>query len=85
MGKDVYVRDAELIRALEEGADYLVAGRRRFLLVEVDDSNQTEPYNVTDPDEVALIQEALEDTSPRLSGDEARAYLKARLKEHGIG
>lgn len=40
---------------------------------------------MTDPEEVALIREALQDTSPRLSGDEARAYLKARLKEHGIG
>lgn len=85
MSKSVHVRDAELIRALEEGADYLVAGRHRFLLVEVDDSHDTEPYNATDPEEVALIREALQDNSPRLIGEEARAYLKARLKEHGIG
>ncbi len=83
MSKAVHVRDVELIRALEEGADYLIAGQRRFLVVEVDEASE-EPYHVTDPEEAALIREALQDTSPRLSGEAAREYLKARLREHGI-
>lgn len=84
MSKSIQVRDAELIRAVEAGAEYLVIGKRRFLLVQVDEASE-EPYHVTDPEEVALVREALQDTSPRLSGDAAREFLKARLREHGVG
>ena len=83
MSKPIHIRDAEVIRAIEEGADYLVIGQRRFLLVEVEEATE-EAYHVTDPDELALIREALRDTSPRLSGEAAREYLRARLREHGI-
>jgi hypothetical protein len=84
VSKPIHIRDTEVIRAVEEGADLLVIGRRRFLLVEVDEATN-EPYRVTDPEEAALVREALQDTSPRLSGEAARGYLKARLREHGIG
>ncbi|HYG60917.1 MAG TPA: hypothetical protein VD902_22800 [Symbiobacteriaceae bacterium] len=83
MSKPIHIRDTDVIRAVEEGADLLVIGRRRFLLVEVDEATD-EPYRVTDPEEAALVREALQDTSPRLSGEAAREYLKARLREHGI-
>jgi len=82
--KAVRIHDAEVIRALEEGAEILIAGGRRFVLVPVQDDG-TEPYDITDPAEVTLIDEALQDPRPSLSGDEARAYVRARLKEHGIG
>jgi hypothetical protein len=83
MNKPIQIRDEEVIRAVEEGADCLIIGGKRFLLVEVDEATD-EPYHVTDPEEVALVREALQDTSPRLSGEDAREYLKARLREHGI-
>jgi len=83
VSKPIHIRDTDVIRAVEEGADLLVIGRRRFLLVEVDEATD-EPYRVTDPEEAALVREALQDTSPRLSGEAAREYLKARLREHGI-
>lgn len=67
MSKSIRVRDAELIRAVEDGAEYLEIGHRRFLLVRVDEASE-EPYHVTDPEEVALVREALQDNSPRLSG-----------------
>ena len=84
VSKPIHIRDEEVIRAVEERADCLVIGGRRFLLVEVDEATG-EPYHVTDPDEEVLVLEALQDTSPRLSGEAAREYLKARLREHGIG
>lgn len=84
MSKAIRIRDGELARALESGAEYLIVGQRRFLLVEVDDTGH-EVYDVTDPEEIELVLEAMQDTGPVLSGEEARAYLKARLKEHGIG
>lgn len=51
--------------------------------MQVQDSS--EPYDITDPAEIALIDKALQDPRPSLSGDEARAYVRARLKEHGVG
>ncbi|HEY3365713.1 MAG TPA: hypothetical protein VGK74_11710 [Symbiobacteriaceae bacterium] len=83
MSKSVRVRDTELIRAVEEGAEYLVIGQRRFLFVAVDDSPSDESHDVTDPQEIALIRKALDNTRPLLSGAEARVYLQARLKQHG--
>ncbi|HWI51847.1 MAG TPA: hypothetical protein VNT01_06885 [Symbiobacteriaceae bacterium] len=84
MAKAVRISDADVIRALEQGAEVLIAGKCRFLLVPVrDDGN--EPYDITDPAEAAAIDKALQDPRPFLSGEEARAYVRARLKEHGIG
>lgn len=83
MGKSVHVRDLDLIRAVEEGAEYLIIGQRRFRLVEADASVREEPHDVTDPDEIALIRKALDNSRPLLSGDEARAYVQNRLKKHG--
>ena len=83
MSKPIHIRDNEVIRAIEAGADCLVIGRRRFLLVEVNEATE-EPYRITDSEEAALVSEALKDTSPRMSGEAAREYLKARLREHGI-
>lgn len=84
MSKSIRIRDHEVIRAVEAGADSLMIGQRRFLLVEVDAATD-EPYRVTDPAEAALVREALQDNSPRLSGEAAREYLRARMRENGIG
>lgn len=84
MGKAVRVKDKELLRVLEAGADYLIVGNRRFLLVEVADEGEGESYDVTNPDEVKVLDEALQDTSPRLRGEEARQFLRDRLKAYGV-
>lgn len=84
MTKAVRVQDGDLCRALEAGAEYLIVGNRRFLLVEVADQGECEFYDVTAPEEVQILDEALQDTSRRLRGAEARQYLMARLKEYGV-
>lgn len=78
MTKAVRINDTEVIRALEEGAEVLIAGERRFLLVRVRDDG-SEPYDITNPAEIAAIDKALQDPRPSLSGEEARAYVRARL------
>lgn len=83
MTNAVRVQDGALIRAVEEGVEYLIIGQRRFRLVEVDSPAEEEPYDVTDPKEIALIRKALDNTRPLLSGDEARAYVQAGIKKHG--
>ncbi len=84
MAKVIRVQDEHLRRALEAGAEYLVVGKRHFLLVEVSDQDECEFYDVTDPEEVQILDEALQDTSRRLRGAEARQHLIARLKEYGV-
>ena len=86
MGKAIRVEDQELLRAFQEGVDYLIAGKRRFLLVEIDEEGGTGgSYDVTDPAEADIVREALQDTSRSLTGEKAREYLKASLKDHGVG
>ncbi len=83
MGKAIRIEDRKLLQALEEGADYIIADKKHFVLVEITDETD-EFYNVTDPEEAKVVREALRDNSNRLSGEEARAYLDARLKEYGV-
>ncbi|MCL5045414.1 MAG: hypothetical protein M1598_01145 [Actinobacteria bacterium] len=83
MNKAIQIDDVELLRAIQEGADYLIAGKRRFLLVEVPDPNG-QAYDVGDPAETQVVKEALHDNSLRLEGEAARKYLKARLKDYGV-
>ncbi|HWI60554.1 MAG TPA: hypothetical protein VNT75_01810 [Symbiobacteriaceae bacterium] len=84
LAKSVRVNDKELCRVLEAGADYLIVGNRRFLLVEVDEPGDGDFYDVTDPDEVRALDAALQDKSPVRRGTEARQRLRTRLKEHGV-
>lgn len=79
MSKVIQIRDADLIRALEDGTE-IVADQHRFLLVEL---HNEEPEDVTDPQDVNQLERALQNTRPLLSSDEARAYIQARLREHG--
>lgn len=83
VSKEIYVHDEKLIRAVEEGAEYLVIGQRRFLLVEMDDTADTEPYRVTDPEEISMLRRALQNSEPLLTGDEALDYVQSQLKKHG--
>lgn len=86
MAKKIVYRsqDQALERALEAGAEYLVVGNRRYRLVEVE-SHDGDYYEPTSPEEIRVVRDALADQSPRLKGEAAREYLRARLQEHGIG
>jgi hypothetical protein len=84
VSKSVRVQEPEVILAVEQGADRLIIGQRQFLLVEVDKAAEVS-YRPTDSEEVAMVREAIADKSPRLSGEAAREFLKARLRDHGIG
>lgn len=83
--KSYRVQDEEVSRAITGGANYLLVGKRRFKIVEVAEvPAEPESYEVTDPEELRVLEEALNDKSRLLRGEEAREYLKARLREHGI-
>lgn len=83
MAKVVRIQDRRLAREIQD-AEYLEIDGRRFLLVEVE-SQDTDEYEVTDPDEIRAVEEALGDTSPLLDNEEALRYVKTKLREHGLG
>lgn len=87
LGKAVRIDDDDrLAKALAEGAEFLIVGRRRFRLVEVTESpGEGEWYEPTDPEEVRALEEALHDDSEPFGPEEGRKYLKERLRQHGIG
>ena len=80
------VHDDEVSRALLDGVNYLLVGKRRFKVIEVTDVPD-EPegfYEVMDPDELRILERTRTGNPRYLRGEEAREYLKARLSEHGI-
>lgn len=87
MGKSYRIDDDRLVRALEEGTDIVIVGRRRFRLVEVEGDPQVEDdfYEPADPDEIRALEEALHDDSELIGSEVGRNYLKERLRYHGIG
>ena len=80
-------RELEAITG-ESGAALLVHQKRTFVVVEVDEHPVTFPkgfYDVTDPYEVADIEDALDDTdNPTFPHDEAVKYLR-QLREKRRG
>lgn len=72
----------------ESGAALVVHQKRTFVVVEVDEQPVTFPqgvYNVTDPDEVAEIEDALDDAdNPAFAHKEALDYLR-ELREKRRG
>lgn len=86
MGKPFRIEDDRLVRALEEGTEIVIVGRRRFRLVEVEGDDLVEDgfYEPKDPDEIRALEEALHDDSELMGAEEGRNYLKERLRHHGI-
>jgi tRNA(Ile2) C34 agmatinyltransferase TiaS len=88
VGKALRVRGNDrLAQAVAEGVEFLIIGRRRFQLVEVEGEEPVEEvfYEPTDPEEIRVVEEALRDNSRVMEADEGRQYLKERLRQHGIG
>jgi len=72
----------------EGGAALVVHQKRTFVVVEVEEQPVTFPqgvYDVTDPDEAAEIEDALDDAdNPTFAHKEALDYLRQiREKRHG--
>ena len=80
-------RELEAITG-ESGAALVVHQKRTFVVVEVADRPVTFPrtvYDVTDPDEVAELEDALDDTNnPTFAHEDAVEYLR-RLREKRRG
>lgn len=88
MGKAVRIAKGDrLTKVLAEGTECLNVGRRRFRPVEVKADDNAEPafYEPKDPEEIRVLEEALNDDSELLGVEEGRSFLRERLRQHGIG
>ncbi|RSK28841.1 hypothetical protein EJF36_19260 [Bacillus sp. HMF5848] len=64
-------------KAIQSGHSYIQIGKRKFLLMEVEDASDSDCYEVTDPDEEEQLLAALNDNNPLLTDEEIKAMLES--------
>jgi hypothetical protein len=63
-------------KAIQSGHSYIQVGKRKYLLMEVEEVSKDDGYQVTDPDEEKQLLKALEEDNPILSEDEIKKMFK---------
>nr|WP_309098556.1 hypothetical protein [Fredinandcohnia onubensis] len=77
--KPLKIVDHELKNAITSGDYYLEVGKRKFMLFEVDEINESNVYHVIDKSEESEILDALnEENNPILSEEEISRMLKGK-------
>jgi hypothetical protein len=64
-------------KAIQSGHSYIQVGKRKYLLMEVEEVNKDDGYQVTDPEEETKLLEALEEDNPILSEEEIKKMLES--------
>lgn len=64
-------------KAIQSGHSYIQVGKRKYLLMEVEEVSHDDGYQVTDPDEEKQLLKALEGDNPILSADEIKRMLES--------
>jgi hypothetical protein len=64
-------------KAIQSGHSYIQVGKRKYLLMEVEEVNKDDGYLVTDPEEETKLLEALEEDNPILSEEEIKKMLES--------
>ncbi|PWA09261.1 hypothetical protein DCC39_13475 [Pueribacillus theae] len=73
--KPIIVDNKDIKMAIQSGHSYIQVGNRKFLLMEVEEVNEGDCYNVTDPEEEKQLRLALEGDNPVLSEEEINKML----------
>jgi len=77
--KPIKIEDKELKEAIYSGNCYLEVGKRKFMLFEVDEINESNVYHVIDKSEESEILDALnEENNPILSEEEISRMLEGK-------
>ncbi|MBN8193415.1 hypothetical protein JI667_14790 [Bacillus sp. NTK074B] len=63
-------------KAIQSGHSYIQVGKRKYLLMEVEEVSKDDRYQVTDPDEERQLLKALEEDNPILSKEEIKEMLE---------
>jgi hypothetical protein len=64
-------------KAIQSGHSYIQVGKRKYLLMEVEEVSKDDGYQVTDPDEERQLLKALEEDNPILSEKEIKNMLES--------
>jgi hypothetical protein len=64
-------------KAIQSGHSYIQVGKRKYLLMEVEEVSKDDRYQVTDPDEERQLLKALEEDNPILSEKEIKNMLES--------
>ena len=64
-------------KAIQLGHSYIQVGKRKYLLMEVEEVSKDDRYQVTDPDEERQLLKALEEDNPILSEEEIKKMLES--------
>jgi hypothetical protein len=75
------LNNEELSNAIISGDTYIQIGSRKFMLFEVDEINQSEDYEVTDPEEEMLLLDAMNADNPSLSKQEVLEQLARHSRQ----
>jgi hypothetical protein len=74
----IRIEHEDIKKAIQSGHSYIQVGKRKFLLMEVEDVNNGECYEVTDPEEQKRLRSALNnEDNPVLSDKEIDRILKS--------
>ncbi len=76
--KPLKIEDQELKKAITSGNYYLEVGKRKFMLLEVEEINDSNVYHVTDDEEKKQLLKALNEDNPILSNEEVTRLLEEK-------
>ncbi|MEH7225046.1 hypothetical protein V7112_14650 [Bacillus sp. JJ1566] len=78
--KPLKIEDQELKDAISSGKYYLEVGKRKFMLFEVEEVNESNVYHVTDEEDKKHLLKALNEDNPILTNEEVRRLLEDKFK-----
>lgn len=65
----------EIVKAVQSGNHYIQVGKKKFLLMEVDEVCESKKYIVKDPDEKKQIIRAIKKNTPKLNDEQIEKLL----------
>ncbi|MCJ0929742.1 hypothetical protein [Virgibacillus halodenitrificans] len=73
--RPIKIEHEDIKKVIQSDHPYIQVGTRKFLLLEVEEANSNDCYEVTDSEEQMLLMAALDDKNPVLSEDEIKNML----------
>ncbi|WP_428909799.1 hypothetical protein [Niallia sp. Krafla_26] len=72
----IRIEHEDIKKAIQSGHSYIQVGKRKFLLLEVEEVSNSDCYEVTDPEEEKQLMAALNENNPILSEEEIKMILE---------
>lgn len=74
--KPLKINHEELEKEIHRGNSYIQVGKKKYLLMEVNEVYEVNSYEVTDSEEEAMLLKALKEENPILSDNEIKKILE---------